>query len=634
MPRSAQIIPEYLVPHVKTYINDNSTFTETTANPSEDGVRLLCVFASTKGEDGVIKPITSLSDYIEEYGNPNYNLYGQPCYMPYAALSSGNAKCYCMRVMPETASIANIVISAHTKIEVGESGNDEFKVKFIATPVENLIDKDSLYLNMKDLEVLAPSVNDEGYNVYPLFAVSSKGRGAYGNGYRVRVVSDSLMNADNDFMNYVFEVLDSTTGTLLRKEQHRGGFNPHAIVNNRSLLIDDVTNDPDSGSAKVNIVSNAEGFDALYAAYSEFVATQDPTITVAPLEQCDLLSGRAKDNSMLYGYTLDTAASDYVALDSTLGVALMNGDDSTFAANYTSTVVDGIATPSRQEAIDAEYIRAFKGEIEPLIKSKRSVPAELILDANYGEEVKLALAELALYRYDARCVIDAGIITTTSAATAWVQKPTIKAISDFVISKECQHYKIRDPFTGRAIPVTSTYYIAENLPTHYKTFGNHVPFVGEGYAQLTNHIRGSVKPSIDADNLELKEVLYTNRCNFFECIAEDNYVRGVQGTSQNVWSDLSEENNVAVVLEMKRMLEEFVGARLYNFAEAEDRVRFTEDANRMFADFRGSKVRSYEVYFDMNAFEEERSILHCYLAVVFRTIAKRGIIEIDINKRV
>ena len=75
MPRSAQIIPEYLVPHVKTYINDNSTFTETTANPSEDGVRLLCVFASTKGEDGVIKPITSLSDYIEEYGEKLMQIY-------------------------------------------------------------------------------------------------------------------------------------------------------------------------------------------------------------------------------------------------------------------------------------------------------------------------------------------------------------------------------------------------------------------------------------------------------------------------------------------------------------------------------------------------------------------------------
>ena len=634
MPRTSQIIPEYLTPHVKTYINDNSTFLETTATQSDDGVRLLCVFTSAKGEDGVVKPITSISDYLEEYGTPNYNLYGQPCYMPYAALSSGNAKCYCMRVMPETAPYANTVISAYVKVDTDAEGNKIFKVKFGANSITDLVDKGSVLLQMQDMAVLAPEVNDDGYNVYPLFAVNAKGRGAYGNGFHIRVVSDKLMNADNNYMNYIYEVLDSSTGTIVKKEQHRGGFDVGAIVDNISLLIDDIISDPDNGSDKIDIVTYTESFDAIYAAYSDFVTTNLTGTTIPNMNACDLLTGLTKAGTALPSYVIDTNAADAVALDSTLGVALTGGHDSTFAANYTPTIIGGVSTPTRQECIDEAYIKAFKGEYDHDVVSKRCAPCELILDANYSENVKLALAECILNRYDARGVLDAGILTTTSAAIAWTNKPTIKAISDFVISKECQHYKIRDPFTGRAIPVTATYFIAENLPTHYKSFGNQVPFVGEGYAQLSGHIRNSLKPSIDADNLEVKEVLYNNRCNFFECIAEDNYVRGVQGTSQNVWSDLSEENNVAVLLEMKRMLEEFVGARLYNFAEAEDRVRFTEDATRMFADFRGSKVRSYEVYFDMNAFEETRSILHCYLAVVFRTIAKRGIIEIDINKRV
>ena len=85
---------------------------------------------------------------------------------------------------------------------------------------------------------------------------------------------------------------------------------------------------------------------------------------------------------------------------------------------------------------------------------------------------------------------------------------------------------------------------------------------------------------------------------------------------------------------MKRELETFVSKKLYNFAEPEDRKRFTEDADELLRPYNVTKVRSFEVHFDMNAFEEERSILHCYLAVVFKTMAKRGIIEIDINKRV
>jgi hypothetical protein len=85
---------------------------------------------------------------------------------------------------------------------------------------------------------------------------------------------------------------------------------------------------------------------------------------------------------------------------------------------------------------------------------------------------------------------------------------------------------------------------------------------------------------------------------------------------------------------MKRELEGLVSSLGYNFAESEDRQRFTEDAERLFAPLIGTKVRSTEVKFEMNAWEEERSILHCYLGVVFRTMAKRAIVEIDINKRV
>ena len=35
----------------------------------------------------------------------------------------------------------------------------------------------------------------------------------------------------------------------------------------------------------------------------------------------------------------------------------------------------------------------------------------------------------------------------------------------------------------------------------------------------------------------------------------------------------------------------------------------------------------------MNAWEAERSIMHCYVAIQFRTLNKRTIIEIDVNKR-
>ena len=132
----------------------------------------------------------------------------------------------------------------------------------------------------------------------------------------------------------------------------------------------------------------------------------------------------------------------------------------------------------------------------------------------------------------------------------------------------------------------------------------------------------------------VKEEFYKLRLNYYQAVAENKFIRGTQSTSQNIWSDLTEENNMIVLLEMKRKLEDMVAKLTYNLAEPEDRKRFEEDAQRMFATYPGNKIREFAVEFKMSAWEEERSILHCYLSVVFRTMVKRGIIEIDINKRV
>ena len=628
MPRQGQIIPEYLHPHVQTYINDNSIFEDYTASDADDAVRLLCVFASPKGEDSVIKPFTNYTAFLEEYGTPNFNLYGQPQYNAYAALRSGNAKVYCMRIMPETASYANTIISAKVKKDVNANGENIFRVKYVSEPITNLTNRDMVAASIDSIDINPAEVDDEGYLTIPLVGVFAKGRGNYGNTLRFRITSDVLVDSENDFKNYTFEVLDSANG-LVKKEFFRGSMYEAAIYLGESLFLDDVLEDSSNGSSKIASFISRNNFEILYNMYKEHVTdiTGQPIGTPVPevtkFTEFDFFFGRTKGNTQYKGFVIE---ADTVAFDATDGIALVGGDDAELSATATADI--------RQAAMDAEFIKAFNG-VEPYdktIKSKRRVPCELIMDAGYSLDVKLALASLILKRYDARGILDSGLIYNMNQFR--VMKYNLQEIDDRIISKEMQHYKIRDPFSGKIIPVTITYFFAENLPTHYKSFGEQIPFVGSGYAMIDDHIKNSIMPAIDADDLEVKEEIYTSRFNYIECIAENTFVRGCQGTSQTVWSDLSEENNVAVMLDMKRQLEEFVSARLYNFAEEEDRVRFTEDADRMFADYRNKKLRDFNVYFDMNAWEEERSILHCYLAITFRTLAKRGIIEIDINKRV
>jgi hypothetical protein len=355
-----------------------------------------------------------------------------------------------------------------------------------------------------------------------------------------------------------------------------------------------------------------------------YVAQVDPA-TKLTLETFDFLYGRNKDGVALSGIAFETTHADYVALDGVVGIPLSGGNEGSFTIGPATAAI-------REEAINLAYQKAFRGELDRAILSKRRAPAQFIFDAGYAEEVKVELINLLIKRYDAYGFVDAGILNSITDALAWGQ--SIKGLGDRVFSKDFQHYKTRDPFTGKIIPVTVTYRYASELPFHFLNVGNHIPFVGEQYTTLTGHIKNSLSPMIDADDSENKEKLYLLRLNYFQSVAENLFVRGTQSTAQNIWSDLSEENNMHVLLEIKRIIETMVGGLAYNFAEKAERIRFKETAQRLINPFVGTKIREGTVDFQMSPWEEERSILHCYLGVTFRTLGKRGIIEIDINKRV
>ncbi len=89
-----------------------------------------------------------------------------------------------------------------------------------------------------------------------------------------------------------------------------------------------------------------------------------------------------------------------------------------------------------------------------------------------------------------------------------------------------------------------------------------------------------------------------------------------------------------VLLEIARKVEDRMRSMLYDFAQEEDRNRFTRDTKRDIDPYAPTQIASGSVYFDANQWEQERNIVHCYLAIVYNGLFKRGILEIDINKRV
>lgn len=613
MPRTSQIIPQYDVPHVMTIINDNSTI-DTTADVevADPAVRALCVFTSAKGPDGV-KTVATTKDYIKMYGTPDIKKYGQASYMPYLMLATGKARVHCMRVTPTDAAYANVVITAKST-----TADSATTVTFATKTIENLTNLDELQTKADELDATLT----DGEKV--IMVLAATGRGTYGNDMSFRLVPQVAAATASTFKNYTLEILSRDNGLTL-DESHRIAVYYNAIERRLSRFADDVINDPETGSPSTRIYINSDNITALYEAYA---TTAGEEAVIEPM--FDPFFG------VYTGYTVDTEGLNFGKTD---GILFAGGSDGSFAASETreKAIEDAYLAVLNTASPDPRYGRA------PF--SKRRTPAEFILDANYPVSVKMALYELALKRTDAKLYLDCGttnntldeLVTydTTNFYDDGVSKFSASNadVMDYIVTREGQWYKTRDPFTGKIIDVTYTWFLAQSLPTHLIDNGTHIPFIGERYTLLTGHITNSVRPNIDADDLESKQILWERRINSVDTLSENRYARSTQVTVQTDISDLTEDSNVFVLLEMKRMLEDITLRRLFDFSDAEDRRRFTDEADRVFATYPNRKVREYKVSFDMNEYEQARNILHCYLTVIFRQISTRAIVEIDINRR-
>jgi hypothetical protein len=373
-------------------------------------------------------------------------------------------------------------------------------------------------------------------------------------------------------------------------------------------------------STRMGIYVNEEAFEILFNAYEVmYVKGEAP---VKNYKLFDPIFGVNNDKSKINRVEIITEGEDVVALDRLDGVPMTGGHDGLF---------ENPGEKTQEEIIEDLYIKAFSGKLDKAILSPRRIPVKFILDANYPLSVKRQLVQLGLTRYDALVYLDAGLITDHEEALIFGEETV--DLNYRIVSKCYQHYKIRDPFSGKKVPVTMTYDLACNLARHIENNGIQIPYTGEAFATLKGAVKNSLVPVLDESDEDLKEQLYDLRLNYYEAIAENVFARGTQQTSQDLESDLSEENNMLVTLEIKSIAEKETIARRYNFAEPSDRQLFTEVLNERIKHVK-DMVRSIDVLYDMTVEEEAKQIIHCYIEVVFKTLAKSSIVEINVNSRV
>lgn len=640
MPQQTQIIPKWKHPHVADYINDNTLIPEDGVNIVDfDGVNTLILTTADSGRDNELIDIRTVGEAVEEFGYPNMKKHGQPLYNAHKFLSQVNfeRRAFIMRVLPEDAAYANNIVVARVKATPAVAATDtdpavagSLSVKIENLSTEDLTDADDL---AAEFATLANSAADaEGYKTFPLFAVMAKGRGAYGNSVRYRITKDESSDEENIYTNYYLQLYKLDSDGLRIKKTITGSLYEGALDGTTSINLEDVLDSDNDPKIKVDMRIDQESIDELYELYTTTVGGDE----LVDLDEFDFLYGfKRNSDEKIAGYTIEAPGADDTTLDSPDAVPLLNGHDGIIDdARYKEAFAAGTETRTRDEIVDELFTFALRGDYDRRISSRRRTPLQYVVDANYSDNVKDSLTELALARGDFSLILDAGILPTLAAVAEWLNdyEPVFR---DRLVSQECSNLKIRDPYTGRKLSVTSTYYLIGRLVAVYGDIANLGDAITGPRAQLvdTEIVANTLVPAIDEDDMSLKERFFTKNVNIYIATSEKVFSRLSQQTSQEKNTDLTEENNVRVLLDIRRSVNAFCNTLLYSTTQAEDITNYTEQLNSYAARWFPELVENIKMEFAQTKWERDRNILHCYVAVVFKGIAKRIILEIDVNPR-
>ena len=622
MPKVSQIMLDNAYSDIKVVVNDNTVLADDPITDSGD-IGMIFVVCSPKGQDRKVISITDgLKEYLEEFGEGPFNIYGQPALNARRAVSTGEIVGHILRVSAPDAGYGYAVIVAKYKID--DSGNMIVKIQ--------KADVDTVLMEASELEDVYTSPEEpdaEGFSEVKLFSVISKGRGVYGNSLSFRITNNTAMDKENDYKNYVLEVYENESTGLNYKGGYSVVFNEDALVNDESLFTDTVVNDPDTGSRKLDILTHIDGFNTIIDAYN----AQNPDSEFTA-EDFDVILGIDKyTKKSIENYVVDTTSDNTIALNSVGGIFLDNGTDGSleFKAD------DKAAQEARETLLNKLYHEAFSGKTDPMIVSKNKFPTTVIFDANYDIPTKQQIAILAYKRFDCVAILDVGTkCTTKQSVISYVRANFDGFVDKWVHCVDAYAGKIRDPFSKKVVTVTSTYDLIKMYIDLWidNDHAKHRALAGNTRGPLTGYLKNSIYPVYDEDiDSELMNELTDMKVNFARLNARQVVIRASETTRQEVTSRLSDASNVFVVMDIIRDCRVLCTNYDYDFAEEEDIARFNQDLEIFVLDkYKDTQVREISGVFGQNDYEAQRDILHLNIGVEHKKKVKHFIIEVDVNR--
>lgn len=546
---------------------------------------ILLAFVGPKGPEEILK--TDYTDWHKYYGdNVSYQKYGQPLLQAASIVDAGGIV-YSKRVVAEDATLANVCITA-TLTEGAEEqktnakgqlmfknkadGNEvtedqkdaliaaaeadgttppEFEpVKFKPAVIKYEAKNFENCKTMKQLQAEADKLKTEA--VFPLFIIADIGRGK--SAKSVTIVPEYTTSKTRGYMRYTLNTIENSKEI----ESISVCINHNIIENkvNRSLY---TACQQDSYNLQAQVFYDY--YDLFIQKLAEMSGNSD--------KYCNT-------HDLLYGVTVKQSPLDKIKVDSTsvnfgsvFGIELKGGSDGSFSE-----------APFGTPQCDEQLLKFYSGELDQSIYDLDNFKFDVLMDANYPQDVKRAIENLAAFRQDCIFMEDAGIEGLTTMEDILVSMDNVFK-SPFVMLYPI-YYDVIDPYSGKQVTVTATYSLSKLLIPQFANNIRYKPMCGElnGFTidEAVENTENFVPRILPSPYGNQKEELAEARINHLGKYDGVLCFESVW-TTQEEYTQLSYGNNVMAIQEVVKEIRDYCPANRFSMLYGSSLQTYKDDVN-------------------------------------------------------
>ena len=192
-------------------------------------------------------------------------------------------------------------------------------------------------------------------------------------------------------------------------------------------------------------------------------------------------------------------------------------------------------------------------------------------------------------------------------------------------------------YTSMSDGITYTYVkrIVQNMFSHMRQFSVNKPFVGK-YTNIASNEYTSFYPDIDTTDWEEREMYYNSGGNAWIMDVNGNLQRRSQRSlyREGDTSDLIQENNMRTLSLLVYLLQNKIDTYLLEYNDDGVLKTLKDDVDNMFTNWVGNLVQALDIRFerDINPYDGGEIVV-CYCDVTFRGLILRVPIIVNVQRR-